>query len=531
MKFAMKKWTALLLAFVLCLSPLSLVQASDNNYSNDSLENTIIDMAVSDIMRMYKFDVETADLYRNALREVIKAHPELMETALQGAFNHLDPYSRYYTSEEFSAFLESMSGEFCGIGVTIMEFEDGLQITTVHRNSPAEAAGLETGDVIFAVDGNNIAGMDINTAKSYIVGEEGTTVNIGVRRGQQELYMDVQRAKVVIDKGFTQVLEDGTVGYIKLYDFDEHADEFVKSALDSFSAQNIDTLVFDVRDNPGGSVQILINIMSYLIPPGPVIHFAYKDPENISTYVTNDVTDRKDWDIVVLVNENTASAAEAFSGAIQDNGVGIVVGTQTYGKGTMQTVTKIITGGGIKLTEAEYLTPKKRNINGIGIEPDVKVTDRQVMFSEIYYETPTFERVLQTGDTGKDVLAMEQRLNALGYSIGIPDEEFGEDTFYAVKKFQEQTGLFPYGVLDITTQLAVANKVQNIQVTLDDTLQKALDIISEDAIDDYKVDWEALEAQEEAPSENTENTGTDTAENEQQPQEETQTDTESNQNK
>ncbi len=513
MNFTMKKWTALLLAFVLCLSPFSLAQASDNNYSNDSLENTIIDMAISDIMRMYKFDVNTADLYRNALREVIKAHPELMETALQGAFNHLDPYSRYYTSDEFSAFLENMSGEFCGIGVTIMEFEDGLQITTVHRNSPAEAAGLETGDIIFSVDGISIAGMDINTAKSYIVGEEGSTVNIGVRRGQQEIYMDVQRAKVVIDKGFTQVLENGAVGYIKLYDFDEHADEFVISALNNFDEQNIDTLIFDLRDNPGGSVQILINILSYLIPPGPVIHFAYKDPENISTYVTNDVTDRKDWDIVVLVNENTASAAEAFSGAIQDNGTGIVVGTQTYGKGTMQTVTKIITGGGIKLTEAEYLTPKKRNINGIGIEPDVKVTDRQVPFSEIYYEMPAFDRVLQTGDTGKDVLAMEQRLDALGYSIGIPDEVFGEDTFYAVKKFQEQAGLFPYGVLDITTQLSIANKVQNIQITLDDTLQKALDIIRENAIDSYKVDWDSLEKQETATAEPAKNNTPDNVEN------------------
>lgn len=501
MKFRMKTFLAALLAVILCLSPVSATFASDNNYSNDSYENDIIDIAIADIIRLYKFDVDIADLYRNALREVIKQHPELMETALQGAYNHLDPYSKYYTAEEFAAFLESMSGEFCGIGVTIMEFDEGLQITTVHRNSPAEAAGLFEGDVIFAADGTNLAGLDLNTAKTYIVGEEGTSVNLGIRRGDTEFYVDVQRAQIVVEKGFTQTLEDGTVGYIKLYDFDEHSDEFVISALGEFDTQGIDTVIFDLRDNPGGSVQMLINILSYLIPAGPVIHFDYNRPERLSTYVTNEVGEIKDRDIFVLVNENTASAAEAFSGAIQDNGVGIVVGTQTYGKGTMQTITKIITGGGIKLTEAEYLTPKKRNINGIGIEPDVKVTDRTVPFSEIYFETPTFARVLQTGDTGVDVLAMEQRLDALGFDVGIPDEVFGDNTFYAVKKFQELTGLHPYGVLDFTTQLAIANKVQNIEVVLDDTLAKTLEIIRAGNIDDYKVDWAALEAEqaEQAP--------------------------------
>ena len=515
MKFRMKTWLPVVLAVILCVLPFSAAYATDNNYSNDSYENDIVDLAIADIIRMYKFDVSTAELYRNALREVIKQHPELLETALQGAYNHLDPFSKYFTAEEFADYMQGMSGEFCGIGVTIMEFSEGLQITTIHRNSPAESAGLREGDIIFAADGNNLSGLELNTAKSYIVGEEGTTVNLGIRRGDTEFYVDVQRAQIVVDKGFTQILEDGTVGYIQLYDFDDHSDEFVIDALSDFDAKGIDTVIFDLRNNPGGSVQMLINIMSYLIPSGPVIHFDYNRPEKLSTYVTNEVGEIKDRDIIVLVNENTGSAAEAFSGAIQDNGVGIVVGTQTYGKGTMQTVTKIITGGGIKLTEAEYLTPKMRNINGIGIEPDVKVKDRVVPFSEVYYETPTFERVLQVGDTGTDVLAMEQRLDALGLDVGIPDETFGENTFYAVKKFQELTDLFPYGVLDITTQLAVANKLQNTQVMLDDTLAKALQIIREGNIDDYKVDWAALEEAEKQAQSDAEQEAEETARTEQ----------------
>lgn len=500
MKQKRHAWLAAVLALLLCLSSGFSAFAEDANYSNDSYENKLIDIAIADIIRLYKFDVDTSDLYRNALREVIKQHPELLETALQGAYNHLDPYSKYFTAEEFADYMQNLSGEFCGIGVTIMKFGEGLQVTKVHRGSPAEAAGLNAGDVIFMADGVDLAGLDLTTAKSHIIGEEGTSVSLGIRRASGEFWVDVQRAQVVVNRGTTQILEDGTVGYIKLYDFDEHADEFVISALDSFDQQNIDTVIFDLRDNPGGSVQILINIMSYLIPAGPVIHFDYNQPERLSTYVTNEVESLKDRDIIVLVNENTASAAEAFSGGIQDNGVGIVVGTQTYGKGTMQTITKIITGGGIKLTEAEYLTAKMRNINGIGIEPDVKVADRVVPFSETYYLAPSFARVLQTGDTGEDVLAMEQRLDALGFDIGIPDEVFGDDTFYAVKKFQEMTGLHPYGVLDFTTQLAVANKLQTAQVKLDDTLKKALDIIREGNIDDYKVDWVALDkAQTEQP--------------------------------
>ena len=500
MKQKRNAWAAALLALLLCLLSGMPAFAEDANYSNDSYENKLIDIAIADIIRLYKFDVDTSDLYRNALREVIKQHPELMETALQGAYNHLDPFSKYFTAEEFADYMQNLSGEFCGIGVTIMEFSEGLQVTKVHRSSPAEAAGLRAGDVIFMADGVSLAGLDLTTAKSHIIGEEGTSVSLGIRRTSDEFWVDVQRAKVIVDRGATQVLEDGAVGYIKLYDFDDHADEFVISALDSFDQQGIDTVIFDLRDNPGGSVQILINIMSHLIPAGPVIHFDYNQPEKLSTYVTNEVASLKDRDIIVLVNENTASAAEAFSGGIQDNGAGIVIGTQTYGKGTMQTITKIITGGGIKLTEAEYLTPKMRNINGIGIEPDVKVTDRVVPFSEVYYLTPSFARVLRVGDTGEDVLAMEQRLDALGFDIGIPDEVFGDDTFYAVKKFQEITGLHPYGVLDFTTQLAVANELQTAQVVLDDTLKKALDIIRAGNIDDYKVDWVALEqAQTEQP--------------------------------
>lgn len=471
MKDVFKKLTSVLLIFVFALSFTTVFAEEEVN--RDILANKFIDVVIDNVVENYKFGADETELYRNALREIIAHYPEMGEYALQGIYGNLDKYSQYYTYEEFQSFMESMSGEFCGIGVTIMEFHEGLMVTEVHKDSAAEKAGLRKGDIIISADGIDIRGMDVDEARTYIVGLEGTAVNVGVSRDGQELYFDMVRGRVTTIPGFYKMLE-GNIGYIQLSSFDDQSPGFMVEAL--LALKDAENIIFDLRYNPGGSLDALERIAAITLPKGPVLHLEYKNPIN-NTTITN-YTHGFNHKLIVLVNNYTASAAEAFAAAVQDHGVGVVVGEQTLGKGTMQTVNSLFLGGGYKLTVAEYLSPNKRTINNIGVEPDYKVSPKEVVFSDVYFAPVTYERVLKVGDTGEDVLALEERLNLLGYSIGIPDTEYDEDTFYAVKKYQDNAGLYPYGVLDFTTQTSICNALQNQEIILDKAYDKALELAS-----------------------------------------------------
>lgn len=473
MKSFFNKLTALLLSFTVVFSFVSTVSAEEPTYKQN-LASVLTEAAIKSVADNYKYGIDEVELYKHALRQLLSDNPELMGTALKGVYGNLDEHSTYFTEEEFDMFIENLSGEFCGIGVTIMEFEEGLLVTEVHKNSPADKAGIRQGDVIVSADDINIRGMAIELAKSYIVGLKGTAVKIGIVRDGVPVFFDIVRDVVTVEPGFYQLLE-GNIGYIQLSGFDDHSDEFIEKAMASLKdAKNI---ILDLRYNPGGSLEVLRLVAGHTLPKGPVLHLQYRDDESQSIENDKDGLTKK---FVVLVNNGTASAAEAFSAAVQDYDAGVVVGEQTYGKGTMQIVNGFITGGGYKLTVAEYLSPDKRIINDIGVEPDYKVSPRVVKYSDIYFTPVTFERVLKVGDEGEDVLAMEERLNAMGLSVGIPDKVFDDDTFYAVKKYQEIAGLYPYGVLDITTQLSIHSYLQNKEIVIDEALNTAIELASGD---------------------------------------------------
>lgn len=474
MKSNFKKLTSVLLILVMTFS-FTCVFAEEEEVNRDILANKFLDVVIDNVAENYKFGIDETDLYRNALREIIAHNPEMGEYALQGIYNNLDKYSTYYTYEEFQMFMENISGEFCGIGVTIMEFHEGLLVTEVHKDSAAEKAGLRQGDVIISADGVDIRGMDVDEARNYIVGLEGTSVKVGISRDGEELYFDMVRSKVTTIPGFYQMLE-GNIGYIQLSSFDEQSPQFMFEAI--MALKDADNIILDLRYNPGGSLESLEKIAAMTLPKGPVMHLEYKNPIN-NTTIENPIHGF-DHKLVVLVNNYTASAAEAFAAAVQDHGVGVVVGEQTTGKGTMQIVNSLFMGGGYKLTVAEYLSPNKRTINNIGVEPDYKVSPQEVKYSDVYFTPVTYERVLKVGDTGEDVLALEERLNVLGYGVGIPDKEYDEETFYAVKKYQDNAGLYPYGVLDFTTQTSIVNALQNQDVVLDKPFDKAVELAGGD---------------------------------------------------
>lgn len=448
---------------------------------------TIIRTALAIVKNNYKYDISDEELYRNALYQIIEENPEVWESAFRGIFDKLDEHSAYFSKEAYESFTTDISGEICGIGVSVLEFSDGLLITKVYTGSPAEEAGLKSGDKITTVDGFDIKGQDINIARSYITGQEGTQVRIGYVRDDVYFETVATRRPVAVDSGRHYSIPDSKIGYIQLYSFDEQSNSYITSALNDFENKGITDIIFDLRNNPGGSLYALEEICQHFIPEGPIIHIEYKNPLKNYTIKSNNKAPK--YNLIVLINENSASAAEAFAGAIQDTGVGIVIGSQSYGKGTMQNLTKFKVGGGIKLTEAEYLTPNKRNINGIGIEPDFKCTDSMISYSNSDMKPISYDIVLKEGDRGEGVTAIKQRLDILGYSVDLSTDIFDEQLVFATKKFQENVELYPYGVMDITTQLALENIFIGQIVSDNAVFNKAVEIFKTNTLNEYKHTW------------------------------------------
>ncbi len=450
--------------------------------TDGEMAKILVEQSANLILSRYKYDVTREELYEVTLMEIMQNHPELIEEAYDAMFSSLDEHTQYYNQDEYKYFLENMSGEFAGIGVVITMLPEGLLITNVTAESSGGAAGLKQGDIITSADGISIVGMSLEQARTYIVGDIGTNVTVGVMRGGEYLEYTVTRKPVKVEPGRYQILE-GNIGYIELQSFDGSAPELVNNALDEFDKNGVTKIIFDLRYNAGGSVNVLVEICQRIIPEGPVIRFEYKDEKkNFSLY--SECKDPK-YSLIVLANEYSASASEAFCGAVQDSGIGIVVGTGTYGKGTMQNLTKFRVGGGIKLTEAEYLTRDGRHINGTGIVPDYYEDDKIIRMARAGFNDFDFETKMKLGDKGPVVLALNQRLYAMGYDVGIPTDKFTQDTYNAVYQFQSTQGLFPYGVCDITTQLAIENIMQKHEFSNEQIFKTALDIFRTGTLNKY----------------------------------------------
>ena len=283
-----------------------------------------------------------------------------------------DPYTEYYDREETAALMESTSGEFSGIGATMTQNTDGpgAVITAVYEGSPAAEAGLQAGDVISKVDGNDVSGMDLDSIVSLIKGEKGTEVKITVLRYGQEIETAAVR-DIIQMQTVDSVMIDDQVGYISVSEFDDVTYDQFKSALDSLEAQGMAGLVIDLRNNPGGNLDTVTDMLKLLLPEGPIVSITDKngDTEEITCDGSNEFTKP----LAVLVNQYSASASEVFCGAVQDYGIGSIVGVTTFGKGVVQQLMDLGDGTCLKVTIAEYYTPSGRSINGIGVEPDVEV--------------------------------------------------------------------------------------------------------------------------------------------------------------
>lgn len=286
-----------------------------------------------------------------------------------------DPYSAYYDEEQTSALMETTQGEYGGIGVVLTQNLD-TGVTTassVYEDSPAMKAGMKDGDIIYQVEGRDVSGMALEEISGSIKGEKGTTVEITVLRGEEreEVSLTITRDTIQAETVKTRMLED-EIGYLAISEFDSVTLEQYREGLAELTTQGIEGLIVDLRGNPGGNLDTVCEILDLMLPEGLIVYTEDKDGNRQE--FTSDEAQEVQVPLAVLVDGNSASASEIYAGAIQDYGIGQIVGTKTYGKGVVQTIYDLKDGTSLKLTVAEYFTPNGRNIDGEGITPDVEVT-------------------------------------------------------------------------------------------------------------------------------------------------------------
>lgn len=285
-----------------------------------------------------------------------------------------DPYAAYYTKEDFASLMEATNGVYCGIGATVSQDAKTGIITIVKPfvDAPAYKSGILPGDVIYKVDGKEVTGVDLTEVVSNMKGKEGTTVVITVVREGEVNPIDfkVKRREVEVPTIESEMLS-GKIGYISVAEFDEITSEQFINAIDSLEKQGDKGLIIDLRNNGGGLYDTAVAMLERMLPKGLLVYQEDKNGKKQESFAKKD--DQFDKPLVILVNENTASASEIFAGAIQDYGTGTIVGTKTFGKGIVQSVIPLYDESAMKLTVAKYYTPEGRNIHGIGIEPDVSV--------------------------------------------------------------------------------------------------------------------------------------------------------------
>lgn len=293
-----------------------------------------------------------------------------------------DEWSYYIPAAAYQSHVERMNNAYVGVGITITVREDetGVDVLKVNEGGPADEAGMLPGDVIIAVDGMSIAGMDTDTLGTYVKGEENTQVILTVLRDGARLDLTVTRKKVLTPVATWQML-DGGIGLITIANFDDRCFDESKAAIEALLDQGASALIFDVRNNPGGYKHELVNLLDYLLPEGPLFR-----SEDYKGNVFVDESDKACLEIpmAVLVNDSSYSAAEFFAAALREYEAAVVVGQQTYGKGYFQTTIVLNDGSAVGLSVGKYTTPKGVSLAGVGITPDVEVDVDEETYFEIY---------------------------------------------------------------------------------------------------------------------------------------------------
>ncbi len=319
---------------------------------------------------------------------------EMMDAALKGYINGMgDQWSSYLTEEEYQAVLEQREGTYAGVGITISASADGqtYTVTAVAEDGPAEKAGIQVLDQLVAVDGESIAGMSYDDLNNKVHGEPGSQVVLTILRDGRQTEYAIEREEVQTSGVKAQML-DGNIGLIRIESFSTNVDQEFSQKLQQLLDEGAQGLVFDVRFNPGGFVEVLVNMLDELLPKGTIISIADKDGN--STNYTSD-EEQVELPMAVLTNEYSISAAEFFAACLQEYDVATVVGEHTLGKGYAQSLIPLSDGGALNISTSRYYTPKGVSLAGVGIQPDEEVEMAPEKLANFYTLQPEEDDQLQ----------------------------------------------------------------------------------------------------------------------------------------
>ena len=324
---------------------------------------------------------------------------DVQEAMFRGLLAGLgDPYSGYYTEEEYKELMESSNGIYCGIGATVQQNMETMLITIIKPfvNGPAYKAGMLPGDIVYMVDGLDVTGMDINNVVAMMKGEAGTEVEVTVMRNGEQVTLTITRDFVEVET-ITHEMLDNKIGLITITEFDEVTIQQFKDAVDGLKADGMKGLVIDLRDNPGGLLNAVVDMLEYILPDGLIVYTEDKYGER-EEYYGKDNNELK-LPIAVLVNGNSASASEIFAAAMQDYEAATIVGTTSFGKGIVQSIYPVNwvasqlrmkgfeeDGSAVKVTISYYYTPSGRCIHGTGVTPDVEVELAEELKQQVVIE-------------------------------------------------------------------------------------------------------------------------------------------------
>ncbi len=373
---------------------------SNSTTNNSSLSSIIQNLTGGSSLQkaMATIEEEVKEKYLNEYDE-----NKAIEGAMAGYVAALgDPYTEYIPADEMEEYTQTIMGNYVGIGIYMTKNTEKnlIQVLAPIRESPAEKAGIKTGDFLVKIDGVEYTGDEMTQASNKIKGEEGTKVTLEILRGEETLTFEIERQKINTNPVYADVI-DGNIGYLGISSFDEGVAEDFKTKFQSLKEKGITSLIIDLRDNGGGIVDEATKIVDYIVPKGKEILITVDKNKNEEiTKAEEDVL--IDMPIVVLVNASSASASEIMAGALKDLGEATIVGTKTYGKGIIQQFLSLSNGGGLKITIEEYYTPNRTKINGVGITPDVEVELEQSVTG-----LPTDQNDTQL-NKAKEILKSEQ---------------------------------------------------------------------------------------------------------------------------
>lgn len=377
-----------------------------------------------------------------------------------------DPHTIYLEELQLEDFTTQVQGEFGGVGIVITEKDGRVVVVSVLKETPAAGADIQPNDAILAVDGEETEGMSSAQVAARIRGDVGTAVTLTLDRvGREPFDVTIERAVIRVPSTEARVIEG--YGYLAISNFDSNTGEEVRKALADLEAKGIKGLILDLRHNPGGLLDQGVEVAEQFVYEGPVVYVDSRSGRK--TYYSE--TPPKDYPVVVLIDGGTASAAEIVAGAIQDWQTGVLVGTRTFGKGSVQTLVPVPGGGAVKLTIARYRTPTGRTIDGVGLTPDVVVE----LPEPKEFRPLEIHRDLRKGMIGLDVQALQESLNALGYNAGLADGIFGPKTLAAVEAFARDKGIAPVVNREFTE--ALNRSLADLGRVEDTQLEKAIEIL------------------------------------------------------